>query len=115
MSSKSVGRPEGHCEVHFLLMGVLRCTAKYRKLVGLPEDLGEPPAATGALGEWYANPLNIGRDRYLHYMSENARLSVLIGLRERKTAEQRFVSTVYELLRSLGVKETQVGAWALGR
>jgi len=89
-------------------MGILCCTAKYRKLFGLPENLGEPPAATGALGAWYSNPLQIGRYRYLHFMSEQTRLSVLIPLRERRTAEERLIASIGELIRRFGVKEEHV-------
>ncbi len=34
-------------------MGVLRCSAKYRKLFGLPERLEEPAAPVCGLGAWY--------------------------------------------------------------
>lgn len=47
-------------------MGVLRCTAKYRKLFGLPHELEEPALPMSGLGAWYANTLNIGYGRYLH-------------------------------------------------
>jgi hypothetical protein len=86
-------------------MGVLRCTAKYRKLVGLPNDLKDPQPVHSALGEWYGNPLNVGHDRYLHYMCEKARLSIVIPLKTRYTAEDRFTRTLYEFLPELGVAE----------
>lgn len=81
----------------------LCCTSKYRKLFELPNTL---PAAAGtatALGPWYANVLNIGSTRLLHYMSSTALLSVVIWQRERKTAEERFVRGLRELLVALGV------------
>jgi hypothetical protein len=81
----------------------LCCTAKYRKLFDLPNDL---PAAAGtatALGPWYANVLKVGSTRLLHYMSSTSLLSVVIWQRERKTAEQRFVRSLRELLVALGV------------
>lgn len=83
-------------------MGVLRCTAKYRKLFGLPDELEEPVAPVGGLGAWYANTLNVGHGRYLHYMSEEARLSVVVGLRRRDSAEERFVQTLAKLLKHFG-------------
>ena len=83
-------------------MGVLRCTAKYRKLFGLPDELEEPAPPVSGLGAWYANTLNVGHGRYLHYMSEKARLSVIIELRRRHTAELRFPQTLAELLRHFG-------------
>lgn len=84
-------------------MGVLRCTAKYRRLFGLPDKLREPAPPNNALGAWYANILNVGHGRYLHYMSERARLSVIVSLRTRDTAEQRFPEALFELLLQLGV------------
>lgn len=84
--------------------GVLRCTAKYRKLFGLPERLEEPEVPTGsALGEWYANRLNAGPRRYLHYTSSLSRLAVIIPLRERHTAHQRFPIALADLLVHVGV------------
>lgn len=84
--------------------GILRCTSKYRRLFRLPENLPEPAAPpSSALGSWYANTLNVGRDRFLHYTSELSRLAVVIPLRERRTAEQRFVAHLAELLSRLDV------------
>ncbi len=83
-------------------MGVLHCTAKYRKLFGLPDKLEKPASPVCGLGAWYANTLNVGHGRYLHYMSEEARLSVIVGLRRRHTAEQRFAQTLAHLLRHFG-------------
>ena len=83
-------------------MGVLRCTAKYRRLFGLPDKLEEPAAPVSGLGAWYANTLNVGHGRYLHYMSEEARLSVIVRLRHRDTAEERFVQSLAELLEHFG-------------
>jgi len=96
-------------------MGVLRCTSKYRKALGLPERLGEPlPRPTNALGEWYANTLNVGALRLLHYHSSGSRLSVIVPLSPRKTAEARFVAALDELLGQLGAsaaqKDQEIGA-----
>jgi len=90
-------------------MGILRCTAKYRKAMGLPDGLGEPSApSSSALGEWYANTLNIGALRLLQYHSDRSRLSVVLRLSPRKTAESRFVDSLGDLLRQLGVPPTLV-------
>ena len=89
-------------------MGVLRCTAKYRKAFSLPEKLGEPNPPLSALGCWYANTLNVGHGRYLHYMSEKARLSVIVPLRHRETAEQRFTQTLADLLTHFGAASRYV-------
>ncbi len=72
-------------------MPTLLCTGKYRKTFGLPEKLTPATIDEGALGPWYANTLNVGPHRLLHFMSAPSLLSVVITLRERSTAEQRFV------------------------
>lgn len=81
----------------------LCCTTKYRKLFSLPNALPAAAGAATALGPWYANVLNIGSTRLLHYMSSTSLLSVVIWQRERKTAEERFVRSLRELLVALGV------------
>lgn len=55
----------------------------------------------GALGPWYANTLNVGRQRLLHYMSSTSLLSVVISLRDRHSAEHRFARALGEVLREL--------------
>ncbi|HEX7704985.1 MAG TPA: hypothetical protein VF701_00855 [Thermoanaerobaculia bacterium] len=70
-------------------MPTLLCTSKYRKAFRLPEVLPVAETFEGALGPWYANTLNVGSTRMLHYMSSTSLLSVFIGLRERATAERR--------------------------
>src|SRR5687768_15272841 len=84
-------------------MPTLLCTSKYRRTFGLPERLEPGVTPEGALGPWYANTLNIGRLRFLHYMSTQALLSVVITLKERQSAEQRFVRSLMELLHALGI------------
>ncbi|HEY0141930.1 MAG TPA: hypothetical protein VGF48_13610 [Thermoanaerobaculia bacterium] len=95
-------------------METLCCTSKYRKLFGLPNTLPASIASTTALGPWYANVLNIGSARLLHYMSSTSRLSVVIWQRERRTAEQRFLQSLEQLLLDLGIGadlvETEIAA-----
>ena len=87
-------------------METLCCTTRYRKLFGLPNQLpaaDESPAANGsALGPWYANVMNIGSLRLLHYMSSTSLLSVVIWQREKRSAEQRFVQMLGDVLTALG-------------
>ncbi len=89
-------------------MATLRCTTKYRKAFGIRENLAEPAPTDLILGEWYANTLSIGRQRFFHYMSSASLLSVIIPMRERKTAERRFVKAVEDLLYHFGASRTEV-------
>jgi uncharacterized protein DUF6933 len=91
-------------------MATLRCTTKYRKAFRIPEELAEPPPTNLRLGEWYANTLSIGQQRYLHYMASASLLSVIIPVRERKTAELRLVKAVEELLYHFGASHSAVQA-----
>ena len=63
-------------------MATLRCTAKYRKALHLPEKLPES-VDNSLLGEWYANTLSIGHQQFLHYMSAMSLLSVIVPRREK--------------------------------
>lgn len=89
-------------------MSTLLCTAKYRKTFALPEKLIASEIPEGALGPWYANTLNLGPLRLLHYMSSPSLLSVMIPLRERHSAEQRFASALADVLRAIGVVEDYI-------
>jgi hypothetical protein len=84
-------------------MATLRCTQKYRKAFKLPERLPEPPPSGTVLGEWYANTLSIGRNRLIHYMSGQTLLSVIVPLKDRKLAEDRFRIELRRLLLALGI------------
>ncbi len=86
-------------------MASLFCTAKYRKTFGIPDALQPKELPHGALDPWYANTLNVGPQRYLHYMSSQTLLSVVITLKDRSSAEPRFARGLAELLRALGVPE----------
>jgi len=91
-------------------MATLRCTAKYRKAFGIRENLPEPAISGLVLGEWYANTLSIGRERFFHYMSSGSLLSVVIPMRERKTAQSRFAEAVERLLYHFGASRADVEA-----
>ncbi len=89
-------------------MPTLLCTAKYRKTFGLPERLPTTEVDEGALGPWYADTLNVGSQRFVHYMSAPALLSVFVTLRERSSAEQRFARGLADLLAALNAPEAWI-------
>lgn len=95
-------------EISCTRMPTLLCTAKYRKTFGLPERLPTAEVDEGALGPWYGDTLNAGSQRFLHYMSAPSLLSVIIPLRERSSAEQRFVRGLRDLLFELTIPEAWI-------
>ena len=91
-------------------MLVLRCTTKYRARMSLPRSLPDLPEPENALGSWYANLLNVGGGRFLHYMSSRSLLSVIIPLREARTAEGRLRSAMERVLRHIGAPTPSIAA-----
>jgi hypothetical protein len=55
---------------------VIRCTQKMLKRVGPPAS--EPPASTTRLGDWTANLLGVGRQRFVLLVAERSRLPILL-------------------------------------
>jgi len=80
---------------------VLRCTQKLLKHVGPP--VADPPASTTALGDWYAQPLAVGHQRYVLLVSERSRLPVLMPGRDVKHLASHFPAALSRVLAGLGV------------
>jgi hypothetical protein len=57
-----------------------------------------------ALGDWYAVPLFVGRQRYVLTASERSLLAVIVPLKEARTLVDRWRVRVAERLDSLGVE-----------
>jgi len=94
-------------------MITLRCTRKLAKRVTLTPgaDTQQP---TNRLGDWYANPLNIGHRRLIHCVSEKSLLSVVLPAKDVRQFPSRVPDAVRSLLTRLGVPpdviETEVAA-----
>lgn len=83
-------------------MVVLRCTQKlliWLKRTG--ESIG--PESTTRFGDWYGNILRIGRQQHLLFISEHARLPVIIPIREAKRLDTIFPDAVCAALTAVGV------------
>ena len=61
-------------------MIVMRCTRKLLERVGDP--IGDPPASTSLLGDWYAKPFPVAQRRFVLLMSGTSRLSVVMPGRD---------------------------------
>jgi hypothetical protein len=91
-------------------MFTLRCTKKLlTRLKVKPE--AAPPPSTGRLGEWYADTLNLGRERLILCVSERTLLPVIIkaagGVADLPA---RLVRGLRETLESLGAPEAAIEA-----
>lgn len=84
-------------------MLALRAT---QKLLGhLPVQPAEPAGpTTTALGDWYAVPLFVGKQRYVLTASERSLLAVIVPLKEARTLVDRWRARVAERLDALGVE-----------
>jgi hypothetical protein len=82
---------------------VLRCTQKLLKRIGPP--VADPPESTTALGDWYAQPLAVGHQRYVVLVSERSRLPVLMPGRDVKHLAAHFPAALSRVLEGLGVPE----------
>jgi len=82
-------------------MLVLRCAQKLLTRVGPP--VADPPQSTTALGDWYAQPLAVGHQRYMLLVSERSRLPILMPARNVKHLAARFPAALSRVLKGLGV------------
>jgi hypothetical protein len=80
----------------------LRCTGRLlKRLKQRPAEFLSEPDNT--LGDWYANILNIGRNRLVMVTSERTLLTVVVPFRDSKRLRERIRESVHELLFALGV------------
>jgi hypothetical protein len=68
------------------------------------------PAATNALGHWYATLVTHRRVNLVHAISERSLLSVVLPASPFNSLTERFPFALAELLRALGAPDEQVSA-----
>jgi hypothetical protein len=85
---------------------VLRCTRKLLARVGPPVE--DPPPSTTALGDWYAQPLGIGRQRFILLISEHSRLPVLMPALDAKNLPRNLPEALWIVLLAIGVPQSAV-------
>ena len=78
-----------------------RCTARLLARVGPPQEVTSP--ATTVLGDWYAAPLGVNRQRYVLLISERSRLPVLMAGRDLKHLADNFPDALAAVLWGLGI------------
>ena len=83
-------------------MYTARCTRKVLQAMHLPAAAQDQPPST-ALGDWYVNFINLRNHRLVHFVSDRSLLSVLVPVRTLKTALDRHIPSLHDLLEDLGV------------
>ena len=91
-------------------MYTLRCTRALLRRLGRVTSPGDDPAAaaTTTLGDWYANPLNLGPHRLILCTNERSLLSVVVPAKDLPGLPQRLAGSVAVLLRRIGVPPSAV-------
>ncbi len=82
-------------------MIALRCTAKLLARVGPPREVTEP--STSVLGDWFAAPLGVSRQRFVLLISEHSRLPVLVSGRDLRHLADNFPDALSAVLWGLGL------------
>ncbi len=80
--------------------------AKLGKLT--PPGVGEEPASTTRLGDWYANRLNLGRTRMILCTSERSLLSVIVPAKDLPGLPGRLADALAYLLDQIGVPDAAI-------
>ncbi|BDI30770.1 hypothetical protein CCAX7_28210 [Capsulimonas corticalis] len=73
-----------------------------------PEDVAITLPSTSALGDWYANILFTRPEQIVLCVSEKSRLCVLITAKDADTIAQRIEDAIIEILREIGVADSQI-------
>ena len=87
-------------------MLVLRCTQNLLKRIGTAD--ADPPQSTTALGDWFAQPLSVGHQRFVLLASEHSRLPILMPARDVKHLAANFPEALAEMLYRLDVPAAAV-------
>lgn len=90
-------------------MLVLRCTRKLLDRLGAA--VADPsPSSTTLLGDWYANLVNVGRQRLVLCISEKTLLPVVLEARNLRALPERLAEAAGAVLRGVGIRERLVCA-----
>ena len=82
-------------------MITLRLTRKLLGRVGPPTEVSEP--STTILGDWFAQLVFVGHQRYVLLVSEHSRLPVIMPGRDLKNLARNFPGALAEVLQALGI------------
>jgi hypothetical protein len=80
----------------------LRCTAKLVRRFALSLNAPDDAVPSNVLGDWYAKPLNVGRDRWVLCLNERSNLPIFVPARNA-TFPADFPAELRKVLTLLGV------------
>lgn len=83
-------------------MLIIRPTKSFANKLGVTLDESPDLRSPSFLGEWYANDFRLGRSEFILFVNVETRLSVVIKAAPYKTAPDRFVAELQQVLRRLG-------------
>ncbi len=90
-------------------MYTARCTRKVLQALHQPAAGQDRPPST-ALGDWYVNFIHTRNHRLVHFVSDRSLLSVVVPVKTLKTALDRHIGSLHELLDDLGVNAAVIQA-----
>ena len=83
-------------------MYTARCTPTVLQALHLPDAAqGQPPST--ALGDWYVDFINLRDHRLVLFVSDRSLLPVVVPVKTLKTALDRHIASLHDLLQDLGV------------
>jgi len=83
-------------------MYTARCPPKVLEALHLHPTAQEQPPST-ALGDWYVDFIHTRDHRLVHFVSDRSLLSVVVPVRTLKTALNRHLASLHDLLEQFGV------------
>jgi hypothetical protein len=87
-------------------MIAMRCTKKLLDRIGAPSPVTAP--TTAILGDWYARPVAVGRQRLVLLISEHSRLPVVVPARDLKHLATNFPDALSLVLLGLALPPSVV-------
>ncbi len=86
-------------------MLVIRCTAKLLKRTGVGRVEG---ASTTRLGDWFATIVNVGRERFVLFVSERSRLPIIVRARGVAQLGGLLIDALTPVLEGLGLSDEAI-------
>ena len=90
-------------------MYTARCTGEVLQALHMPAAARDQPPST-ALGDWYVDFIHLRSHRLVHFVSDRSLLSVVVPVKTLKTALDRHIASLHDLLEDLGVNPAVIHA-----